>query len=263
MTLSIVSFRLARYLRFWLLSLDGHSLQSPFLFHWYNNVLNRASINISGFKPIESLRYKLKQDHRTIELNTIGARSTLRSSTKLSSIASHGVTGSKNSRLLLSIIQELSAEHVLELGTSIGLNTAYMAMSTSVLEVDTVESNLVLCDLSKSHMAELNCSNVMVHHVSIDNFLNQALVSKRRYDFVFMDANHTFESTVRYFSMCTEIVSEQAIIVLDDINWSPAMKNAWQHIRRTYQQYLFIENYQFGIVFIASSDVRGSYILDF
>jgi hypothetical protein len=45
-------------------------------------------------------------------------------------------------------------------------------------------------------------------------------------------------------------VAEEAILVFDDIHWSPGMKQAWQEIAADTRVKLSVDVFQFGIVFI-------------
>ena len=50
-------------------------------------------------------------------------------------------------------------------------------------------------------------------------------------DFAFIDANHKFTPTLKYFSWLAEKSHADTIIVLDDIHWSKQMEQAWLEVQ--------------------------------
>lgn len=50
-------------------------------------------------------------------------------------------------------------------------------------------------------------------------------------DFIFIDGHHDEAATVQYFRQALPFMRERAVLVFDDIFWSPGMKRAWETIR--------------------------------
>ena len=48
---------------------------------------------------------------------------------------------------------------------------------------------------------------------------------------IYIDGNHIFDSTIRYFNLLGKASGYRCIMVLDDINWSGEMARAWKIIR--------------------------------
>ncbi|MBK6643902.1 MAG: class I SAM-dependent methyltransferase [Bacteroidetes bacterium] len=51
-------------------------------------------------------------------------------------------------------------------------------------------------------------------------------------DFIFIDGNHTYEATMRYFNWILPKVRAKTMIIFDDINWSAGMQQAWLEIQQ-------------------------------
>ena len=47
---------------------------------------------------------------------------------------------------------------------------------------------------------------------------------------VFIDGNHRYEATLKYFELLKNNLSNNAIVVFDDIHWSSGMRRAWREI---------------------------------
>jgi predicted O-methyltransferase YrrM len=68
-------------------------------------------------------------------------------------------------------------------------------------------------------------------------------------DLVYIDGNHRYEPTVRYFQQMLPYLHEYSIVVFDDIHWSPEMEQAWEAIKRHPQVQYTIDIFFLGFVF--------------
>jgi len=50
-------------------------------------------------------------------------------------------------------------------------------------------------------------------------------------DFVFMDGNHQKLPTLEYFRQIKPFLSENSVVILDDIYWSKGMAEAWELLK--------------------------------
>lgn len=261
MDLDRIIFRLGRYLRYWFLCLDQHSLQSPFLFQWYNDALQWPKLIRKSDEYIKNCKRTLLISKQSIYTSNYGATSTVTSNQKVAMIAKWGMTSSKYSLFLRSLIEKSSCQRVLELGTSLGINTMYLASANGVKELVSIDINNELIALASNNISD-HYPNVRLICSDIDDALNDFSKQEKSFQFVYMDANHTFKATTRYFEKLKDICPT-GVIVLDDINWSKEMSKAWQFIKSRPEIQLTIENYQLGIVFMGERPVAGNYTLDF
>ena len=134
-------FQLARkYIRYYLTAANGkgHGIHSPFVFDLVINVLNDSRV-FPEYAAIEGLRRKLEADPTILSIEDMGAGSasgpavgviqpggtTMQRS--ISDIARRMAKPRKLGQLLFRIARYYQPERVLELGTSLGLSTAYLA----------------------------------------------------------------------------------------------------------------------------------------
>ncbi|MDW3210526.1 MAG: class I SAM-dependent methyltransferase [Reichenbachiella sp.] len=262
MNITIIFFRIIRYIRYWLLAMDEHSLQSPYLFNLYQQALNPARRGRLNSAEVEALRRRLHHDERKIELNAFGSGSSMSSprSKRIKNIARLGITSKSQSEILVNLLEYQGSKVVLELGTSLGVNTIYLSRAKGVEHVVTVDGNTDLCEIARSHFSELKLRNIEQVNSDIDTFLQEL---DGTFDFIYIDANHTYEATRCFFSKSLHHLSDSGIIILDDINWSPEMSKAWTEIQDEYPDHLYIENDKIGIVFANVESVKRHYILRF
>ena len=242
--------------------MDEHSLQSPFLFDFYQKALNPSLRKKVTIQSVEALRKKLCRDPRSISMNNFGSGSSLPEgySKKIRSIAQSGISGQKQSEILVNIIETKKNIRVLELGTSLGLNTISLSHADGVGEVITIEGNTELAEIAEENFKEAGSTNIRLIVSDIDLYLDQ---TNQIFDFIYVDANHTYMATRRYFSCALELISDDGIIVLDDINWSSSMRNAWDELIIEHSDHLFIENDKLGIVFVNVQNENNHYFLKF
>lgn len=242
--------------------MDEHSLQSPFLFQIYQKALNPSLRKKQSDECVESLRKGLSKDERSIVMNNFGSGSKLlvKNSKKISSIAKSGISERKQSEILVNLIEAQKSQYILELGTSLGLNAIYMSFADGVQKITTVEGNQELAEIARDNFKNAETANIELVLSDIDLFLTG---TNDLYNFVYIDANHTYEAVRRYFSRALALISDHGIIVVDDINWSQGMRIAWQSLIKDYPDHLYIENDKMGIVFVKVKVEQNHYFLRF
>ena len=80
---------------------------------------------------------------------------------------------------------------------------------------------------------------------------------------VFMDANHRYEPTIRNMRSLLSAVKEDALILMDDIYWSPDMNRAWKEVISWPKVRVSIDLFQMGILLLrkdlSKADVKISF----
>ena len=262
MSISLIFFRIFQYIKYWLLRLDEHSLQSPFLFELYQQCLNKSSRKQIINHEIENLRVNLHQDQRRIMMNSYGSGTRLlsRQSNNIGAIAKGGISSRIDSEILVNLIQHYKCKTLLELGTSLGINTCYLSKESNLEKIVSIEGNEELASIAEYNLKKLNCDNVELICNDIDDYFRSL---DGKFDLIYIDANHTFDATNRYFNYALNHLSQYGIIVIDDIYWTPEMSNAWESIRTNNSEHLFVENDRIGIVFAFKKNEKNHYVLNF
>ncbi len=228
----------------------GHGIHSPFVFDFVINVLNARS-HPEVFRKIEKLRASLLKNNETIPVTDFGAGSALdpHSERKISDIARHAAKPAKYGRLLYRLADHYQCREILELGTSLGLSTAYLASPPLVMKITTLEGAELIAARAKQNLESLSLPTVQIITGNFDNTLALSLEKNPKPDLVFFDGNHRKEPTLRYFRQCLSTADENSIFVFDDIHWSAEMEEAWQEICKTEAVTCSIDLFFVGIVF--------------
>jgi len=238
----------------------GFGVHSPFVFHLLNYVIFEK-LPFYAYAQIEQVRNILLKDKTIVELTDFGTGKKNESS--VADIARKSLETPKFGQLLFRLVNFFHPQNVLELGTSLGVSTMYLAKPSSVANVVTMEGSSSLCRIAEQNFAELGIENITLVEGNIDEKLSDVVAKFPTLDFVFFDANHTREATLRYFELCRSKSHKETIFVFDDIHYSAEMESAWNEIKKRDDVRLSIDLYHFGLVFFNTDLPKQDYIVEF
>jgi len=239
--------RLKEFLSYQQRAQTKYYIHSPFVYQFYLNVLEGTDAN--RLQNITELRHSLLQIYDKISINDLGTTPGIKEKT-ISKLASEASMPQKYGKVLLNLIQYFSPDTIIELGTCLGMGTAYMASANSTSKIITIEGSKNLSDLAVKNFKALNFNNIEPVVGNFDEKLPAVLSGIGTLDLAFIDGNHRYEPTLRYFNMLMGKANENTILVFDDIYWSREMTEAWTVIKKDPRITLTIDIYRLGIVFM-------------
>jgi len=253
-----------RYIKYLLKAKNKHSAHSPFLYDFITNVLNKES-NDENCKKIEKLRRNLCKLEKKIQITDFGAGSNINTSKnrKIQDIAKNSAKNAKFGTLLYRIIKHYKPINILELGTSLGISTLYLAMAEKGTNIHSFEGCPETAKIAKKNFTKMKVKNTNIILGDFNNTLKQTLKKINTIDLVFIDGNHQQDPTIEYFKECLKYANNDTIFIFDDIHWSEGMENAWEYIKSQKQTTLTIDLFYIGIVFIKQELSRENYIIQF
>jgi len=146
----------------------------------------------------------------------------------------------------------MGATCIVELGTSFGINALYLSEAKGAT-VTTFEGAPAIADIAALTFEFAGKENIRLTVGNIDQTLPAFLQQVRQVDFVFIDANHMYGPTIRYFEWLLKKIHERSVLVVDDIHCSPGMERAWEEIKGHRLVYGSADLYRCGIVFFDPS----------
>jgi predicted O-methyltransferase YrrM len=211
-----------------------------------------------AFAALELIRSRNELNNSEIFVTDLGAGSkTLKSNQrKVSDIAKKSLKKSKFAEMLFRLVQNYNCNQVLELGTSLGITTAYLAKANKSGVVTTIEGCSEISKLARQNLKDLDCGNVDVITGDFDTVLPSLLPKMNPIDLLFIDGNHSEDATLRYFELCKPYLSDSAIVVLDDIHWSRGMHSAWEKALKNEKVGMSIDVFEMGILFMYGSKTK-------
>ena len=241
-----------KYLRYLFTAANGkgHGVHSPFVFEFITRVLN-DNRRFYAFDAIEKIRTQLLSNHALIEIQDFGAGSRVakNNTRKISDVAKGSLKPAKYSQLLFRMIDYYGPTQIIELGTSLGITTAYLASANPAAKVTTFEGSSAIAQIAGHNHGLLGLSNISLIEGNFDEQLPRWLAQNKSVDFAFIDGNHAFKPTMAYFESLLEIVQDHTILVFDDIHWSEEMEEAWAQISAHPRVTLSIDLFFIGVVF--------------
>jgi predicted O-methyltransferase YrrM len=259
----MTAFQIKTYLKYWLEAVDGHSLHSPFLFDLYEKVVRGKDEGLD-FGVNERLRKKLLDNPTELLLHDdFGARTGKGAKERtVKDIASTSLSTEKFSRLYARLARYQLSRSIIELGTSLGINTLYLA-SEKNSHVTTFEGSRAVAAVAKSTFEFADASNISIIEGNIDSTLPVWLEQNERVDMAFLDANHRYEPTLKYFGLIQRRIHLKSIVILDDIHYTEEMEKAWTEIRHDPQVYGSVDLYRSGLLFFDPSLNKQHVVLQF
>ena len=251
------------YLRFWLRSGNAHGLHSPFVFGLYTSVVRHTG-TFGAYAPIEARRQQLLSSPASISVTDFGAGSHTGAGRqrRLADIARTAAKPPHLAQLLFRLVNYFRPSTILELGTSLGLTTAYLAAADSHHRVVTFEGCPNVAATARETFAALQLSNVAIVEGNIDHTLVPALLALNApVDFAFFDGNHRYEPTLRYFELCLAHRTDESVFVFDDIHWSAEMEQAWEVIKVHPEVTLTVDLFYIGLVFFRKNQPKQHFSL--
>jgi predicted O-methyltransferase YrrM len=247
------SFQLAKkYLHYYITASNGkgHGMHSPFVFDFILNVLN----NKQAYNPpveIEALREELFQNRTMVTIEDLGAGSRMKSSNQrtIKKLARTAVKPKKYGQLLYRLVKHYQPENIIELGTSLGITTSYMAKANPLAEIITIEGSPSIATIAEQNFQILNCSNIQLLRGNFNDLLPTLIGELPTVGLAYIDGNHRFEPTFNYFEQFLAKANNTAILIFDDIHWSKEMEMAWEEIKKHSSVRCTIDIFFLGFVF--------------
>ena len=148
---------------------------------------------------------------------------------------------------------------IVELGTSLGITTAYMAAVDSRNKVVTYEGCPAVAEIAKENWKILGIKNIECRVGEID--VEKLDAELEQVDVAFVDANHTYASTRAYINILLKKMHAKSVLVVDDIHYSAEMERAWQEICADERVTSTMDLYQMGLVFFDKHYWKRHYVM--
>jgi len=217
-------------------------VHSPFVFSFYNEVLKREKSSAK----IAKLKEYYITNKEIVKKFDLGAGTSLKTSSVCEIFRRISIP-TKYGRVLSNITEKFGAKYVIELGTSLGMGTAYLCEG-GAKTVISLEGNPYILEIAQSQLNPLFPQATFLQG-DFKETLPIALGKMPQVDLIYFDGNHRKIPTLEYFEMSLPFIHNQSIFIFDDIYWSREMTEAWEIIKSSQKVTLTIDLYRMGIVF--------------
>jgi predicted O-methyltransferase YrrM len=254
-----------RFMRFLLTAKHryGHGVHSPFVFELISKVINDKK-KYPEYVFLNDIRSQLKVTDDQLKVKEIGSGSA-RFSTKLRSVSEMiriSSVNRKSGELLFRVSRHYKPDFIVELGTSIGMGSIYLSKGSPKSKLITIEGNQGLVQFANELFLKYPGLNIQTIYGLFDQQLVRIKENYPAPGIVFIDGNHNYEPTLKYFRFFSNYMTA-GILIFDDINWSAAMNKAWSEIIKDSKANVTIDLFYMGIVVLDKGVTPGHYNVRF
>ena len=239
-----------------------HGTHSPFVYKLADEVIYNKRL-VEDYHVIEAQRKRLLADDSMIQVTDLGAGSHLNKdrTKKVKQIAKNALKSPALAQLIYRLAKFSNPNLIIELGTCLGITTAYLAKAAPRASVLTIEGCPQTAAVAKMNFEVLGLQHIDLEVGNFDHILPGILDTKEKLDFVYIDGNHRKDATLNYFKWCLPKVHEDSMLIFDDIYWSAGMKEAWAEIKAHPQVTVTVDLFWIGLVFFKKGQARQDFKL--
>jgi len=252
------------YIKHRLTAKTRHGTHSPFVYKLADAVIYDFSEK-SQYKNIEDQRKKLFSDDSEITVTDLGAGSHLNKNRtkKISEIAKNALKSPRLAKLIYRLAENTNPKTAIELGTCLGITSSYLAKACPEAEIITIEGCPRTAEVAKRNFQDLDLNNIELHVGNFDLILPDIIAKQPSLDFVYIDGNHRKDATLNYFKWCLPKVTENSLLIFDDIYWSQGMKEAWEEIKSHPEVTVTVDLFWIGLVYFKKGQAKEHFKLKF
>ncbi len=241
-----------------------HGVHSPFVYQLIEKVFYNFGSH-TDYAEIENLRHQLFKNTNYITISDLGAGSHINNNRRkqIKQLAQNALKPPKLAQLIYRLVKQNQPNTVIELGTCLGLTTAYMSRAAPLASIISMEGCPQTAAIAQQNLQLLQANNVSIKVGDFGHNLPAIIAENAVIDFVFIDGNHQEKATIDYFNILLPHVHKNTLLVFDDIYWSRGMQNAWKHIKQHPQVTLTIDLFWIGLVFFKAERCKENFKIRF
>ncbi|MDO9186507.1 MAG: class I SAM-dependent methyltransferase [Bacteroidia bacterium] len=240
-------FFIYNYFIYRLKAVNEHGVHSPFVFSLLTNVIYNKNEYYS-FQKIEKVREELLSSKKII---------------KISGSAKPYTLPSKYSRLLFRLVNHFMPPKTIEIGTSYGINTAYMASANSNNSIITIEKDQEIAEIAKQNFKQLKIKNIEQKTGHVDDILKAIVANNQNLVFVCFDGHHCKQDVLNYFYLCIDKVTDESVFVFENMYLSAELKEAWNEIKNDNRVTVTLDLFFMGLVFFRKTQMKQHFVIKF
>lgn len=264
--MGIRSYRASVYFNYITKRRSIQYIHSPFLFALMLEVFDDSKDKWPHFfSIIEDQRKKLMLNDNKIEFEDFGAgadRVGGVNQVSINTIAKRSLKQAKYARFLYRLANHTHSKNIVELGTSLGVTTSYLA-SVESSNIYTVEADRNIQKIAQQSWDHLSMQNIFSYSFDLNEKWSLLACEMELIDLLFIDANHRKEAMIRYYFQALPYMHQRSVVVFDDIYWSEETEQAWEILKNREEVTLSFDIFQMGVLFFDKNLSKEDYTLKY
>ena len=216
---------------------------------------NTANEN-QTFEVLQQFRQDLSVNERSISFVEIGSDSEM----TVAEVAQRAASPEIWAQFFYHLSKAEPIENILEIGTNLGVSGQYFIKALEGKKNGkfiTLEGVKGLCEIAENQFESLaDPSRFEVLHGLYDQTLINIVNRGILFNLVFIDGNHQYNATLRYFEMLKNNLADQVVVIFDDIHWSKGMRKAWRDICKQKGVILSVNFFKLGVIVFDSKSTQ-------
>ncbi|MDB4590520.1 class I SAM-dependent methyltransferase [Flavobacteriaceae bacterium] len=241
-------------------SSNQHGIHSPFVYDLITKCFYDKT-PFSAYHNLKALRNKLIYNQDLVKIKHYSETSKVFQSNhqKISTIVKGEGSSYKKQKQLYRITNYFKPKNVLELGTSVGLGSAAMAIASNNSIIKTVEVNKNISDIAKKVFKSYQLKNIQIDTSSFKDFFKKS--NYENLDLVYLDGTCDKESTIENFNSLLKHSHNESVFIINNIYWSKEMTEAWNIIKKQKEITVSIDTFYWGFLFFRKEQPKQHFTI--
>lgn len=223
-------------------------MHSPILYAFCEQVLDDDR-HYYAFEEIEAWRAALVQDGRMLDILDLGTGRRMQPITRRTiwSVAEHSLSPPWKGQLLFRTISWWKPDLIVELGTSLGVSTAYLAKAGSRTPVVTIDGAEQLQQLAREGWTALGIQNITSFTAPFTEALLRIPWRDSQRPLIYLDGDHEPAKVQSLLQEIKLLANQPFLIVMDDIRSSTEMWTVWKDCKANFPSGAWLDLFEMGI----------------
>ena len=241
-----------------------HGVHSPFAYRLVDKIIYDFHSK-KVYTDIEKLRSELFLDVRSINITDLGVGSPLNKNkqNKISTLARNILMHVRLDQLIYRLAADANPVNIIELGTCLGITTAYLAKAAPNARVISIERCPEIAAIALENFDKLHIQNSELLVGDFDELFPEVIRNSTELDFVLINGKHPKEAILNYFRWCLPKLSKNSILIFDHIYGNKGMIDAWQQVKAHHEVSVTIDLFQIGLVFVGKAQAKEDFVIRF
>jgi predicted O-methyltransferase YrrM len=143
-----------------------------------------------------------------------------------------------------------------ELGSCVGISASYITAALNINgkgELLSLEGSPEIAKIGKETLENLNLQRGSIIMGPFHETLKGVMKCSKPIDFFFNDGHHDHDAVIQYLNESLHNLSEEEIMVFDDISWSPGMRKSGAEIENDARVSTSIDLQTIGIALLGKN----------
>lgn len=231
----------------------GHGIHSPFVYDLVRNVVfNRNGLRVP--EAVINFHKALSgtKAHIRITDSGAGSRVTSQQERRISSVVKWSSVTQKQGALLYRLCRWYRPSLVIELGSGLGISTAYLSAGAGSSPVVSIEGSPEKHAFAIAHRPVFTEGVTEFIMGGFDRCFPPLLERVCDKTVIFIDGDHRYQPTIEKVHALLQTMGDgirELMIILDDIYWSDEMEKAWKAAFADHRVDISLDLFHMGILF--------------